>query len=406
MVALLLAALLGSSRLHVAAGGVVRPKRSNNDDLTEDIGFWTRMQRNMQGSMPETGRPTNFPVPETPMPVTPMPMTNEPVPVTPVPSPLSTTIPPGPTPTNPPVDSCGLTPEQRAQQFRELALTVTDASTLDNSDSAQARALDWLVNEDALDPPVCPDDGECKALQRYIMASFYFASGGGSWDQCNAPDEYTPAAIAAANAQCDRVVTPFPVNNPRIGDTATNAWLTPVNECEWGGLACWGTTDNRRFCMDQIDFENDGLSGSLIPEMANLDQLRFFILEQGSISGQIPTEYGLFDKLLIFDMDFNDLTGEIPDELFNMELLQQLDLNDNELTGPISTRIGQMNTLTFLQLDHNELNGNIPTEVGNLKALREYYICHCFHFFQLSLSTINTHASSPPLFIPLRNCLL
>lgn len=151
------------------------------------------------------------------------------------------------------------------------------------------------------------------------------------------------------------------------------------------GVACWGTNDNKNGCMDQIDFENDGLSGSLIPEMHKLDQLRFFILEQGSVAGKIPTEYGLFEKLLIFDMDFNDLTGNIPDELFNMNLLQQLDLNDNELSGPISPNIGNMRTLTFLQLDHNELSGNIPTEMGELKALREWplLICvfklHCLH---------------------------
>ena len=69
--------------------------------------------------------------------------------------------------------------------------------------------------------------------------------------------------------------------------------------------------------------ENDGISGSLISEMTNLEYLRFFILEQGSTAGRIPTEYGLFDNLLIFDMDFNDLTGPIPEELFDMNVLQQ-----------------------------------------------------------------------------------
>jgi hypothetical protein len=68
-----------------------------------------------------------------------------------------------------------------------LALTVTDERTLNDASSAQARALNWLVNEDALDPPTCPDDGTCRALQRYVMASFYYASGGGSWEMCNSP---------------------------------------------------------------------------------------------------------------------------------------------------------------------------------------------------------------------------
>jgi len=269
------------------------------------------------------------------------------------------------------VGLCGLTPEDRAAQFRQLALTVTDASTLDDPSSSQSRALNWLVNEDRLDPPLCPsDDGPCEAVQRYVMAAFYYATEGEGWDQCSAPEEFTPSAIREANAACSRVVTPFPVNNPRIGDKSTNAWLTPVDECEWGGVACWGTNDDKNGCMDQIDFEKDGLSGTLIPEMHKLDELRFFILEQGSISGPIPSDYGLFGKLLIFDMDFNDLTGPIPDELFDMKNLQQLDLNDNMLSGELSSAIASLKTLTFLQIDHNELSGNIPSEVGELTNLR------------------------------------
>jgi len=229
------------------------------------------------------------------------------------------------------------------------------------------------------------------------MAAFYFATDGDEWEQCSAPNSYSPPAIADANEECSRIVTPFPVTNPRLGATSTDAWLTPVDECEWGGVACWGTPDSRNGCMDQIDFENDGLSGSLIPELHNLQELRFFILEQGTISGKIPSEYGLFEKLLIFDMDFNDLTGSLPQELFNMKLLQQLDLNDNELTGALPSNIGQLSTLTFLQLDHNQFDGNIPTEVGALKELRiAFFNDNDFTGVMPSEVCANRNNTSPP----------
>lgn len=118
--------------------------------------------------------------------------------------------------------------------------------------------------------------------------------------------------------------------------------------------------------------ENDGLTGTLIPEMSNLENLRFFILEQGNTTGTIPTEFGLFDRLLVFDMDFNDLSGEIPEEMYNLSLLQQLDLNDNNLGGTLSPNIGQLTTLTFIQLDHNSFSGTIPTQLGQLNALRKF----------------------------------
>ena len=365
--------------------------KKNRRDLTEDIDFFTRMTQ-ATGSIPMP-RPTPFPVaasvPPAPIPTNPPQVISTPNPTDPpVPVPVSTpnpTDPPVPQPTDPPVTDaptvplvCGITEEERATQMRELALTITDEATLNDQASPQAKALNWLLTEDTLDPPVCPDDGPCGARQRYIMASFYYASGGGTWDQCNAPQRNTAGAIALANANCDRVVTPFPVNNPRIGDKSTDAWLTGVDECLWGGLACWGTDDDRNGCLDQIDFENDGLSGNLIPEVTNLDELRFFILEQGEIGGTIPSQFGEFDRLLIFDLDFNELSGNIPDELFDMNVLQQLDLNDNNLEGTLSTNIGSMTTLTFLQLDHNNLEGNIPSEVGLLNSLREYNLVFVF----------------------------
>jgi hypothetical protein len=136
----------------------------------------------------------------------------------------------------------------------ELALSVTPEETLNDPFSSQSLALEWIINDDTINPPVCPNTDDCKALERYVMAAFYFATGGGKWDQCNAPTEYTPEAIAAANDACNRVVTPFPVNNPRIGADSTDAWLSPSDTCEWGGLACWGTDDARGGCMDQLDF--------------------------------------------------------------------------------------------------------------------------------------------------------
>ena len=198
----------------------------SDSDLTEDIGFWTRMAQEA-GSMPKkierpptrpTRSPTNRPVsaaiptePKTPIPTSDL---TTPSPVTPIlvephilaategstPS-LVTPVRTTSEPTKSRVGSCGLTVQDRADQFRRLALTVTDEDTLDAPDSSQARALDWLVNEDRLDPPLCPaaDNGPCEAVQRYIMASFYFAAGGGEWDQCNTPRNFTSEGVAAAN---------------------------------------------------------------------------------------------------------------------------------------------------------------------------------------------------------------
>mmetsp|Transcript_15145 Transcript_15145/g.32876 ORF Transcript_15145/g.32876 Transcript_15145/m.32876 type:complete len:500 (-) Transcript_15145:373-1872(-) len=395
-------------------------KKSPHRELdlsAEDVGFWTR---SLQSSIPPQGptpnptpRPTPFPtpvptvldseptptpitpapVPIAPAPITPSPVPETPAPITPAPttpSPTELNLEPTPSPTtsNPTLDPtasptfpCDLTPDERESQIRELMSTVSDDALFDDPSTPQARALDWITNEDAIEPLMCPNQeglgcsrgGQVNPMvQRYVLATFYFATNPeDTWD-CKAPTDFEDqASIDAANANCQRVVTPFGVANERVGDTSTNAWLSPANECEWGGIACWGSdTPNLDLCIDQLDFENDGLSGELVPELSVLPTMRFLILEQGSISGPIPSEWGELERLLILDMDFNEISGTIPDEIYGLSSLQQLDLNDNEITGSISSKIGDLSLLTFFQIDHNNLSETIPSEMGLLSNLR------------------------------------
>lgn len=280
---------------------------------------------------------------------------------------LPTPSPTTPAPTTPaPTFVCNLTPQERATEFRKMALQTTTAATLNNKNSPQAKALDWIANKDQMNPTLCPSD-ESEARQRYIMATFYFATGGGSWTECNAPVNLSSAAIAVANQKCSKRATTFGIGNRKIG---TDAWLTPLSVCDWGGLACYGDDTARKGTLDQIDFEDNNLSGSLIDEIGSLENLRFLILEQGKIEGEIPESIGNL-KLLVVDLDFNELSGKIPQSLYSVNTLQQLDLNDNKLTGQLPSDVDNWKRMTFLQVSNNNFIGNIPTELGELKQLSE-----------------------------------
>jgi hypothetical protein len=139
--------------------------------------------------------------------------------------------------------------------------SVSDPALFDDPTTPQARALEWITNEDAIVPTLCPNiegsgcklDGVNPMVQRYALATFYFATNGDDWTQCSAPANGD--TLTAANDACNRIVTPFGVENDRVGDTSTDAWLGPVNECFWGGVACWGAdTPNLNLCVDQLDF--------------------------------------------------------------------------------------------------------------------------------------------------------
>jgi|EP00970_Alexandrium_tamarense_P010802 hypothetical protein len=185
-------------------------------------------------------RPTPFPVASTPLPSeaisTPAP-SKEPVTDSPTQS-ISTTAPTG---------VCGLTNASRTEQIQSILRNVSLESDLDNPSSPQGRASQWIINEDIL--RVCPEN-ERELVQRYVAAVFYFSVGGGSWGQCNAPDDLNDAAaVDKANADCKLSTNTFPDDA-----SGSNAWLTASNECEWGGIACLPEKEDCPLCLDEISF--------------------------------------------------------------------------------------------------------------------------------------------------------
>jgi len=277
-------------------------------------------------------------------------------------------------PTN---EACNLSSEERAAQIRVLLSTVSNSSLFDDPTTPQAQALNWITNEDTIEPVLCPNQiGEdCTMggtvnpmVQRYIMATFYFATQGEN------------------------------------GWIKVNKWLTPVNECEWGGVTCWN------LCIEKLNIEfrkgiclyffihcllrlrrsksltlclsifvpniaeGNSLAGSLVAEIGSLDSLRFLALGRNRIKGTIPPTFGKLSHLQHLSLFRNKLTGSIPEELYGMQSLQNLYLYGNELTGTISPTIGNLKSLKEFILSENKLTGNIPDELSGLTNLEKLYV--------------------------------
>ncbi|PON34345.1 LRR domain containing protein [Parasponia andersonii] len=62
------------------------------------------------------------------------------------------------------------------------------------------------------------------------------------------------------------------------------------------------------------------------------------------------------------------LTGNVPEEVANLTHLEELNLSGNELYGAIPDFLGNMTSLYQVDLSNNQLSGPIPDSVGNLKA--------------------------------------
>ena len=395
----------------------------------EDVAFWTRLLVGDRGketdfqSMPIVSRPPSGVRPPagattpqpffrvTPNPITPAPIvtpnptrrptlrpvvgptpavtldpTRRPTPnPTPKPTPSPTRKPtPSPTtetptlsPTPAPTTSCGITQDERRSQIVDILSVISFPDLFDDPDSPQRKALDWIIDEDGLE--LCPDDDEEGAdsslVQRYALAVFYYSTNGDEWKQCNAPEDFeNQQSIDDANTACKlttiNATTIFP-NDFR----GTNAWLTPESECLWGGISCYAANTPNAFEVNVVEFENNGLAGTLPAEMEQLTKMRFFALERGALTGPIPSSFGNLQSLLLLDFDFNQLDGPLPSALWTLTSLRQLDLNDNKFSGELSGDIGLLRQLRFFQIDNNMMEGEIPSGLGDVPNFSEYPCC-------------------------------
>lgn len=146
-------------------------------------------------------------------------------------------------------------------------------------------------------------------------------------------------------------------------------WNTNRN---WGTdapLGAWYGVRGGPFVRGLALREN-GLTGSIPPDMADLALLDVMALEGNAIAGSIPAEIGNLASLQIIVVSDNRLSGTIPSEFGDLERLSQLEVANNRLTGPIPPELGDLEGLRHLDLSDNPLIGPVPPELGDLRQLR------------------------------------
>jgi hypothetical protein len=166
-------------------------------DMEEDIDMI--MMSSMSMSMgPATTDPTMTPAVPT---MTPAP--------TPSPAPALPTLPAASmTPSSPPalVDPCSNA--TRVETIGAQLVDFVDVDTLTDMTTPQGKAFLWLVDEDPaqVDPCTYPT-----ILERFALATLYFATGGDSW-------------------------------------TVSTEWMTATEECSWFGVTCTTSVTSILLC--------------------------------------------------------------------------------------------------------------------------------------------------------------
>jgi len=275
------------------------------------------------------GNPTN-PPPSTPAPTNPG---GNPPPSTPAP----TAAPSTPTPTLAPQPetmapsssptACFVT--QTREEFLLEELAAFNETLLMDPATSQGSAFSWLNGSDV-------ETTNClypTVVQRYALATFYFATEGDSW-------------------------------------TDYEGWLSADDECTWKGIDCGDGEE-----VSTIDLNRNNLGGTLPnEELGALTSLEALIGWENTIAGPIPTS--IFKApLSIVDMEFNELTGNLPSEIWTTPSLTKLRVSFNELEGEgVPSEIGGLTMLQDLWMAENMLTGSLPSELGLLADLELMFL--------------------------------
>lgn len=249
-----------------------------------------------------------------------------------------------------------LTP--REQTLMDLFTTVSPKG-LDTKNSAQYLAREWIIHSDLLKLTPSETISHNRVLQRYILAVFYYSTGGSrTWKH----------------------------NNWLEGDECSNM--------VWTGISC--NDDNT---IRAIAFDNAGLQGTLPYEIGFLTMLENLVIKNHPLlSGPIPTGIGNLQFLGQLGLYNNALTGEIPGDIYLATTLNYINFQNNELEGELAIQIDQMRNLErlilfnnrfsgkvpirqlartgikFLGLSNNQFTGSIPEQISNLHLLEYLYM--------------------------------
>ena len=263
---------------------------------------------------------------------------------------------------------------------------VSSATSLDDLNSPQAKALKWIAHND----PAAISVKNQFMPQRYGLACLWFASM--SDDESQQSGEDKPEWVKADN------------------------WLSGKGLCAWVGVTCHhnpkGSLSETHYDANNgvtaISLPSNGLRGALpkevftaLPDLISLDlkgnditalpeemgsatKLEFLRLENCAIQN-LPNSIGLMKSLHLINLYHNSINGTIPESISDLSNLKELYLDSNYLSGSIEGIFDNMSELVDLRLRRNALSGQVPSFQG-LENLEILYLDACKFSGTLSAS--------------------
>ena len=189
----------------------------------------------------------------------------------------------------------------------EGALSNYNTIELDPT-SPQSQAYQWIKG----DPWVETHTTE-RLVQRYAMAVFYYSTNGDDWTHRGGGTTPLFNLNRTAAAEVDYFASSGAIKPPpadtrsrqlhHVGESqsvTSERWMTyETHECDWVSMA---VLDGMEACNDEgqlewLSLRNNGLVGTLPPEIGLLSNLKGLQIWKNSMQDFIPTEIGLLRHL-------------------------------------------------------------------------------------------------------------
>ena len=152
-------------------------------------------------------------------------------------------------------------------------------------------------------------------------------------------------------------------------------WLTDDPVGEWHGVVV-----DEEGRVSRLSLPNNGLTGSIPPEVGTVTHLKILHLGSNRLTGPIPPEIGDLTRLEQLILLYTDLTGELPRELGSLSELRFLAIAQTAINpgagveGSIPPEIGRLSKLRTAWLHGNRFTGALPPALGQLRELRTMWI--------------------------------